>query len=121
NAEMERARWSSYGNRVSFWFSRPSLVNALMHVGFSSVYECFAPPHLNFGKPGLECRDRCTFVCLKGNRVTLQAAPAANALVEDWPENTLDYASPVVNGHGAAGERSLLRKVRDRLFRGRTP
>lgn len=112
--EMERARWASYGNRSSFWFTRPSLVNALAHAGFSSVYECFAPPHINFGRPGLEHADRCTFVCIKGRMVTLGTSPTANALVEDWPERTLEYSRPRRLPIPAT-IRSLLRKVK-RLF-----
>jgi hypothetical protein len=41
--------WASLHNPTSFHLSRPSLVNALQQAGFSSVYECFNPPHLNFG------------------------------------------------------------------------
>jgi len=54
--------WASGGNDTSFVFACPSLVNALQHRGFSSIHECFTPPHLNFGAPGLEHEDRCTFV-----------------------------------------------------------
>ena len=90
--EMERAGHASFGNTASFWFTRPSLVNALTWAGFSSVYECFAPAHINFGQPGLEHRDRCTFVCLKGSPAALKTSPTANSLAEDWPENSLDYA-----------------------------
>ncbi len=90
--EMEAHGHASYGNTASFWLTRPSLVNALTSAGFSSVYECFAPAHLNFGQPGLEHRDRCTFVCLKGSPAALKTSPAANALTEAWPENALDYA-----------------------------
>ena len=49
---------ASYGNRTSFWFSRPSLINMFSSIGFSSTYECFNPPHLNFGQSGLEHSDR---------------------------------------------------------------
>ena len=62
--------------------------------GFSTIYECFNPPHLNFGNPGLEHKDRCTFVAIKDNRRNLVTSPAANALSEKHPEGTLSY-SPV--------------------------
>ena len=75
-----------------FVFTRPSLVNFLSHVGFSSIYECFNPPHINFGKPGIESRARCTFVAIKGKQCTLETSPAANNLKEDWPEDSLTYA-----------------------------
>ena len=92
SAKKEARRWASADNETSFWFTRPSLVNALISAGFTSVYECFAPAHMNFGKPGMECPDRCTFVAIKGTPVELITSPAANDLVETWPEGSLDYA-----------------------------
>jgi SAM-dependent methyltransferase len=86
--------WASWGNPTSFMFTRPSLVNCLGQAGFSSVYECFNPPHLNFGQPGLEHKDRCTFVAINGHKRTLVTSPTANALSEKHPEGTLSY-SPV--------------------------
>lgn len=50
--------WASADNEDSFWFTRPSLVNILADVGFTSVYECFTPTHRNFGQPGLPMKDR---------------------------------------------------------------
>ncbi len=95
---------ASWGNDVSFFFTRPSLVNLLSHSGFSSVYECFNPPHLNFGRPGLEHLDRCTFAAVKGSKVHLHTSPAANTLDEDHPEGSLTYPLAVSE---AAFNRSL--------------
>jgi 2-polyprenyl-3-methyl-5-hydroxy-6-metoxy-1,4-benzoquinol methylase len=83
--------WASWDNNQSFYLTRPSLINLLARTGFSSVYECFVPPHINFGKPGIECRDRCTIVAIKKNPKQLVNSPAANQLQEDWPENSLSY------------------------------
>ena len=83
--------WASWDNNESFWFTRPSLINILNNTGFSSVYECFTPTHLNYGKQGLECFDRCTFVSIKSGQCKLVTSPAANELDENWPENTLNY------------------------------
>ena len=83
---------SSWDNPQSFYFTRPSLVNLLSRCGFSSVYECFMPPHINYGKPGIESRARCTFVARKNRRQQLVTSPAANELEEYWPEDTLSYA-----------------------------
>lgn len=85
--------WASWDITQSFWFTRSSLINILNRAGFTSVYECFAPSHLNFGKPGIEHFDRCTFVALKGKKCKLTTSPAANDLNEDWPENSLDYSA----------------------------
>jgi SAM-dependent methyltransferase len=94
DTEGEKAErvWSSADNPTSFWFTRPSLINILNKAGFSSIYECFVPPHLNFGKPGLECKDRCTFIALKDDIRELKTSPAANGLRENWPELSLTYA-----------------------------
>ena len=83
--------WASVGNEASFLFSRPSLLNALAATGFSSVHECLNPPHLNFGAPGIEHLNRCTFVAVKGSQVTLSTSPTANGLQEAWPEGALTY------------------------------
>ena len=74
--------WASWDNPISFWFTRPSLINMLNEAGFSSVYENFVPLHKNFGKPGLECIDRCTFVGVKNKRAEIITSPAANHLRE---------------------------------------
>ena len=85
--------WAGVGNEASFLFSRPSLLNALASAGFSSAYECFNPPHLNFGASGVEHVNRCTFVALKGRPIELATSPAANDLQEPWPEGTLSYSA----------------------------
>jgi hypothetical protein len=94
--EEERAasRLSSADNNSSFWLTRPSLVNAMLEAGFSSVYECFAPAHMNYGAPGLESIDRVTFVGIRGEKIALNSSPAANGIDERWPEGTLSYAEP---------------------------
>jgi hypothetical protein len=89
-AKLKRL-WSSFGNNISFWFTRPSLINLLSHTGFSSIYECFDPPHLNFERPSLEHEGRCTFVAIKGQQLKLHTSPASNNLEEDWPEGSLSY------------------------------
>jgi len=90
--EKAKALWASADNLTSFWFTRPSLVNVLNKAGFSSVYECFIPAHLNFGKPGLEHLDRCTFVAIKDDICDIATSPLANTLQEKWPEQSLSYA-----------------------------
>lgn len=84
--------WASADNTTSFWFTRSSLVNLLVDAGFSSSYECFTPAHLNYGQPGLECTDRCTFIALNRPVVPMQASPLVNALQEHYPEHALDFA-----------------------------
>jgi 2-polyprenyl-3-methyl-5-hydroxy-6-metoxy-1,4-benzoquinol methylase len=92
-AQKSRRPWASWDNPTSFWFTRPSLINMLNRAGFSSVYENFVPLHKNYGNPGLECVDRCTFVAVKSQRCTLLTSPAANNLEEAWPEYSLSYSA----------------------------
>lgn len=76
---------SSADNTFSFWFTRPSLVNLITRCGFSSVFECFTPAHINLDMP------RCTFVAVKAAPCPLHMSPAANDLKEMWPEGSLTY------------------------------
>ncbi len=93
--QKTKVLWSSADNPTSFWFTRPSLINILTKAGFTSVYECFVPTHLNFGQPGQDAIDRCTFVAVKDRVRPLLTSPRANDLSERWPEHTLSYAAPV--------------------------
>lgn len=121
NDDLERREkriWASYKNDVSFWFTRPSLLNLLRKSGFSSVYECYNPGHLNFGKPGIEHNDRCTFVCIKGEEVVLKSSPATNNFHERWPEDSLSFHKS--NRTAKAKEsnsNSLVEKIKCRLSR----
>lgn len=111
--EKARALWASADNPTSFWFTRPSLVNALSGAGFSSVYECFVPAHLNFGQPGLEHRDRCTFVALKEGPCRIETSPSANTVSEQWPEDSLSYAPDATAGQGRGPlHRRLMARLR---------
>jgi hypothetical protein len=108
DAQKAASRLSSADNDTSFWLTRPSLINAMSAAGFSSVYECFTPAHLNFGRPGFESRDRVTFVGIKGEKVRLNNSPAANDLDERWPEGALSYAPPS-NSLGRRGKNLVKR------------
>lgn len=80
-AEKARRLWASLDNPESFWFTRPSLYNALSHVGFTTVYECHMPPELE--KPA----DRVTLLGVKGQRRNLFTSPILSALpIEDLAE-----------------------------------
>jgi 2-polyprenyl-3-methyl-5-hydroxy-6-metoxy-1,4-benzoquinol methylase len=112
--EKEKRLWASADNPTSFWFTRPSLVNILTRAGFSSAYECFVPAHLNFGKPGLEHRNRCTFVAIKDEICDLVTSPSANKLQEEWPEDSLAYVAKMTD---QVALKPLYRKLTSRLKR----
>ncbi|UCG81639.1 MAG: methyltransferase domain-containing protein, partial [Desulfobacterales bacterium] len=59
SVERARALWSSLDNVASFWFTRASLFNLLSYAGFTSVYECPAPPALK------QPYDRITVLAIK--------------------------------------------------------
>ena len=86
-------RWASADNETSFWFTRPSLINILLDAGFASVYECLGPVHA-IGPSGRHAIDRCTFVAVKAETAMIHTSPAANRLVERWPEGSLSYEPP---------------------------
>ncbi len=83
--KYQRVR-SSLENDTSFWLTRPSLVNMLTHVGFSSIHECFNPPVKG-------TKDRCTFIGIKGTPVELKTFPVVVPQNPDWQEGELTYAN----------------------------
>jgi len=67
-ADRLRASWSSLDNETSFWPTKPSLLNALVVAGFTTVLECGVPRLA--GLPP----DRVTLVAVHGERVELQSS-----------------------------------------------
>lgn len=88
--------WASIDNPVSFWLSRASLLNALSHVGFTSIYECQMPPEPD--KPA----DRVTLLAVKGQRQDLHCSPLLSAQpMEDLVEKVDNHgARPTERPHG---------------------
>jgi SAM-dependent methyltransferase len=78
DADTKRARLgASLDNPRSFWFTKPSLLRLLRHVGFTSVHECHVP---------IECdkrADRVTLVAVKGSETRLSSYPWINGLSEE--------------------------------------
>lgn len=66
--ETEATSWASIGNRKSFWLSKPSLVNAIVDAGFSSVYESHYPAWNDMPA------DRIALVARKGAKQELLAS-----------------------------------------------
>ena len=113
-AERVSLKWAAMGNPRSFWFSRPSLFNALTRAGFSSVYTCQSP-----AVPAQQL-DRDTIVAIKGEPVTLASTPAVNAIgVEMWPETSAVGLHPTQQGFFERGNllRRAARAGRDTLRR----
>jgi SAM-dependent methyltransferase len=76
--ETRRSRvLRSIDNTFAFRFTRASLVALLHDVGFSSAFECLAPPE------PLKADDRITMVARRGERVTVSTYPWVNDLSED--------------------------------------
>jgi SAM-dependent methyltransferase len=80
----ESRQRASIGNDVSFCLSRPSLVNLLAAVGFTSIFECLLPV-----VPGLA--DRCTIVALKSQATNLRTFSGAAPWELTWKEGDLSY------------------------------
>ena len=80
--QRERAMWASLNNETSFWLTKPSLVNALMRAGFTSVLECLVPP-----LPGLP-PDRVHLAAIAGQRrALLSSSIGADVEYERLAEN----------------------------------
>jgi hypothetical protein len=80
----ERAMWASLDNETSFWPTKPSLINALVGVGFTSVVECLVPP-----LPGL-APDRVHLAAIAGQRRPL----ASSSICSDVPYDRVLERTP---------------------------
>jgi len=82
SSETKTAKlWASLDNEQNFWLSRPALYNALLHAGFTTVYECNVPAEPQ--KPP----DRITVVAIKGEKCRLLSTPLmAGMPQDDMPE-----------------------------------
>ena len=88
--------WASVGNATSFWFTRPSLLNALADAGFTSVSEVLSPP-----VPELAAyRDHVQLLALKGDPV---GTPGR------WPEDLQRHVHPAQGRRHALAERAKAR------------
>lgn len=67
--EQESSAWASIGNTKSFWLTRPSLINALADVGFTSVMEVHYPAQNDLTS------DRICLIALKGEKRTPKIEP----------------------------------------------
>jgi SAM-dependent methyltransferase len=73
--------WASLDNVTSFWMSKPSLLNLLRDVGFTSVSEVLRPQSF------LEFEDRLTFAAIKGEAQHFSISPELESTPEaDWAE-----------------------------------
>lgn len=80
--------WSSLDNAQSFWFTRPSLLNALRDVGFTTVCEILNPSVIP------EMDDHMVALAIKGTPAKILSAPQLDARPpEDWPEEGALYRS----------------------------
>ncbi len=114
--ERAKSLWASLDNVSSFWFTKPSLLNFLAHIGFTSVYECHNPSTIG------DWADRVTLVALKGTRKPLICSPMLNSRADDdWPENSLRKIYPsqraTVPKAARAFARSMLRPAKGLLKR----
>jgi hypothetical protein len=75
--ETEQSTWASIGNLRSFWPTRPSLVNAIIDAGFTSVYETQYPAW------GDIPADRVALVAVKGTRQGILAAQVDPAILSE--------------------------------------
>lgn len=75
NAEQRKASvLMSIDNTFSFYFTKPSLIELLTHIGFTIVMEAYAP--LDPFKP----KDRITLVAIKSSKVQLASYPWINSM-----------------------------------------
>jgi SAM-dependent methyltransferase len=102
-ATREAQLWASLGNDVSFWLSKPSLLNLLGSAGFDPVFETVWPLVYDHWdrQDGTrrKYRDRTTLVGVKGLPVPMVTTPAVNSLgprdiPEDLEELLVEWTAP---------------------------
>lgn len=90
DTELEKLNklWSSIGNDSSVWLTKATLINLLLQLHFTSLYECHAP--LELCKP----LDRITLVAVKGVEAGLVTSIYSDAAVaQELPEKLRRRAS----------------------------
>jgi hypothetical protein len=81
-AKMSRT-CASIDNNESFWLTKPSLLNLLRDVGFSSISEILRP------KSFADFADRLTLAAMRGERQRIAMSPELEQTEEpDWPEGS---------------------------------
>jgi SAM-dependent methyltransferase len=81
--------WASLDNEASFWFTKPSLLNLLRDVGFTSVSEVLSPQSF------ADFSDRLTFAAIIGERERPGMSPElVEAPEPDWPEDSIVVPFP---------------------------
>jgi hypothetical protein len=98
-AEKLANPWSSLDNTRSFWLTKPSLLNLLNALGFSTVYEVEAPLVFDFFSRETDVRykyrDSTTLVAVKAPLAHLRLSPEVNQLPpRRWPEDLGDQLLP---------------------------
>jgi hypothetical protein len=94
NEIQENSRWASINNTKSFWLTKPSLINALINGGFSTVYECQYPAWNDM--PG----NRIALVATKKKREKLHNSLSDREVIEEMVEE-IPMASTVMNSNYA--------------------
>ncbi len=84
NEIKESRLWASLGNDESFWLTKPSLINALGELGFTSVFECYLPYAENQ-------TDRSSFLAIKNNYMVYDNHKVNHKII---PEKNIENISP---------------------------
>ena len=81
--QKEENLWGSLDNLASVWLTKPSLLNLLADVGFTSVFECHNPSEIG------KLNDRITLIAIKGTPHEIRSQPIVNERPrhEAWPEH----------------------------------
>jgi hypothetical protein len=104
--KMGRA-WASLDNETSFWFTKPSLLNLLRDVGFTSVSEVFRSKSFDEGE------DRITLAAIKGVPPRIVMSRDLEQTPEpDW----LEASELPFRSCQAASSRSLWRRILSRTI-----
>jgi SAM-dependent methyltransferase len=84
--------WASLDDEISFWLTKPSLLNLLNEAGFTTVYEVASPVVYDYWDRNSEIlhkyRDRSVFVAVKSVAAEVRTSPLVNHVpLRAVPEN----------------------------------
>ena len=87
--QKEQMMGASLDNEFAFWLTRSSLLNALRHVGFTSVYECQNPVDCVYQGDDIKIHSNfVTMLAIKGEPVGgFFGMSPDRAEEDDWPED----------------------------------
>jgi hypothetical protein len=104
------SKWASLDNEMSFWLTKPSLLNLIRDVGFTTTFEILSPMSSS------NYSDRLTLAAVAGQRQISVLSPELSLTPEpDWPEYSTLNPFPAQQEFTAEAVTTMLRPLWKRV------